>query len=66
MPSPATDLYHLDSQYRDMINDVRIKWVSEILGFELPRYPLPAPAQLEDENGSPSKPWTPMNDGAAQ
>lgn len=66
VPSPATDLYHLHSQHLDMINDVRIAWVSEILGFELPRYPLPTPAQLDDENGSPSKPWTPMDDDASQ
>jgi hypothetical protein len=66
VPSPATDLYHLHSQYLDTLNDVRIAWVLEILGFELPRYPLPTPAQLGEEGGSPSKPWTPMNDGAAQ
>jgi hypothetical protein len=66
VPSLTTELYHLHSQYLDMINDVRIAWVSEILGFELARYPLPTLAQLEEENGSPSNRWTPINDGASQ
>jgi hypothetical protein len=65
VPSPATDLYHLHSQYLDMISDVRIAWVSEILGFELARCPLPTPAQLKDDSGSPSKPWT-IEGGAGQ
>lgn len=66
VPSPATDLYHLHSQHLDMINDVRIAWVSEILGFELPRHPLPTTAQLDNESGSRSKPWTSTNDSACQ
>ncbi|MDH2404332.1 hypothetical protein QCM77_30915 [Bradyrhizobium sp. SSUT18] len=40
-PSPSINLYHLHSQYLDTINDVRIAWVSEIMGFELARYDLP-------------------------
>ncbi|MGY4607017.1 DNA-binding XRE family transcriptional regulator [Bradyrhizobium sp. USDA 4474] len=59
------DLYHLHSPYLDMINDVRIAWVCEILGFELAKYPLPTPSQLE-ENEPPSNRWTAMNDSASQ
>jgi transcriptional regulator with XRE-family HTH domain len=45
----TNDLFHLYSQHLDTINDVRIAWVSEIVGFELARYDLPTHAQLEGE-----------------
>ncbi|MBR1092697.1 helix-turn-helix transcriptional regulator [Bradyrhizobium manausense] len=47
-------LHHLQSQYVDVITDARIAWVSEVLGFELARYPLPTPAQLKEKNEPPS------------
>ncbi|WP_240536084.1 hypothetical protein [Bradyrhizobium cosmicum] len=48
-PSTTNDIYHLHSQYLDTINDVRIAWVSEVVGFEFARYELPTCAQLEEE-----------------
>ncbi|MET4481427.1 DNA-binding XRE family transcriptional regulator [Bradyrhizobium sp. F1.13.3] len=58
-PSLTNDRYHLHSRCLDTINDVRIAWVSEIVGFEFERYQLPTRAQLKVETESHRAPPRP-------